>query len=235
MADTRLELKRVSVSRDGNRILDEISLQVQAGENLTVLGPSGCGKTTLLRLLNRLDEPSNGTIFLDGRDVRTYEVMELRRLVGMVFQTSTMFDGTVEANITFGPRIRGDAVEARELLDLVGLDPGMLERPADRLSVGEKQRVELARVLANRPEVLLLDEPTSGLDVASASRVLGLFEDLSRRLGVTVVFVTHVLEQAERLADRVGLLVNGRLESLTTRSAFFARDRGELERLFHTE
>jgi putative ABC transport system ATP-binding protein len=227
-----LELRDVGLSRNGSPILSGVSLKVRAGENLTILGPSGSGKTSLLRLMNRLEDADEGAIRLGGRDIRTLDPIGLRRSVGIVFQTPVMLDGTVADNIGYGPTLAGIRCEPSALMETVGLEPALLERPAERLSVGQKQRVELARALANGPELLLLDEPTSGLDVGSAGRILDLITELQRSLSLTVVFVTHLLDQAERLADRVGLLVRGELDRLQPRDQFFSQDRAELHGLF---
>jgi len=227
-----LELKDVGLSRHGIRILTGVSLQVRTGENLTILGPSGSGKTSLLRLINRLEDADEGTILLGGRDIRDLDPVILRRRVGIVFQTPVMLHGTVADNIGYGPALAGNGCNPAGLLETVGLKPDLLARPAERLSVGQKQRVELARALANEPDFLLLDEPTSGLDVGSAERILGLIAELQERLHLTVVFVTHLLDQAERLADRVGLLVQGKLERLQPRDRFFDRNSNELHALF---
>ena len=229
---TVLELHAVRVTRDGQAILDGIDLAVGAGENLTVLGPSGSGKTTLLRLCNRLDDPDAGAVLFQGRDVREWDPIELRRRVGLVSQTPTMFEGTVEENVRYGPGLVGRDCDPRALLGLVGLPAELLKRPAARLSVGQQQRVALARFLANEPELLLLDEPTSGLDVAAAGLVLELLVRLRHRLGLTVVYITHVLEQAAVFADRVALLHGRRIAWVEDRTAFQARDRAALQRLF---
>ncbi|HUH63435.1 MAG TPA: ATP-binding cassette domain-containing protein, partial [Terracidiphilus sp.] len=147
-------------------IVKDISLAVQRGELLGVVGPSGCGKSSFLRLLNRLDEPTTGTVFLEGQDYRQIGPRELRRRVGMVTQRPFLFSGDIESNLRFGPSQRGETLSDAEvagLLDRVGL-PGFASRNVANLSGGEQQRVSLARALANKPEVLLLDEPTSALD-----------------------------------------------------------------------
>ncbi len=147
-------------------VVTDISLDVYHGEMLGIVGPSGSGKSSLLRLLNRLDEPTNGTVFLDGQDYRQFSPRELRRRVGMVTQRPFLFPGSVAGNILFGPSQRGEVVadeDIAQLLERVGL-PGFAGREVTNLSGGEQQRVSLARALANRPQILLLDEPTSALD-----------------------------------------------------------------------
>ena len=188
----------MAVHGDEGAIVAGFSACVPA-EGLTALtGPSGAGKTTLLRLLNRLDDPDAGQVLLDGRDVRSYEVLELRRRVQFVGQVPVPFPGTVADNLGVDHAVADDGAE---LLTRVGLTPSLLDRRADALSVGEAQRMCLARALARRPECLLLDEPTSALDAGAKAGV----EELVRALaddGLTVVMVTHDARQAE-LADRI--------------------------------
>src|SRR5215472_10866895 len=147
-------------------IVHDVSLSVQRGELLGLVGPSGSGKSSLLRLLNRLDEPTSGTVFLEGQDYRQIPPRELRRRVGMVTQRPFLFPGDIASNLRFGPLQRGESLPDNEiagLLERVGL-AGFAGRNVANLSGGEQQRVSLARALANRPEILLLDEPTSALD-----------------------------------------------------------------------
>jgi putative ABC transport system ATP-binding protein len=228
----RLEFRDVSHRRGGRVVLHDVSFRVAPGECFTILGPSGSGKTSLLRLCNRLDDPATGEILLDGKLLTVLDPVQVRRRVGMVFQTPVMLDGTVADNIAYGATLAGRGISPTVLLKQVGLNPDLASRNAAELSLGQQQRVELARVLANEPEILLLDEPTSGLDIASSRRILELISALRQDLGITIIFVTHLLEQAERLADRVGLLVDGRLGRITGKSAFFSGSRAELERLF---
>jgi putative ABC transport system ATP-binding protein len=168
------------------------SAAIPPGRLTVVVGPSGAGKTTLLRLLNRLDDPDGGAVLFAGRDVRSYDVLDLRRRVQLVGQVPVTFPGTVADNIG------GDT---GALLARVGLSPALAGREADRLSVGEAQRMCLARSLALRPEVLALDEPTSALDTTSKSGVEALIADLAAE-GLTVVMVTHDPRHAD-LADHV--------------------------------
>jgi ABC-type sulfate/molybdate transport systems ATPase subunit len=194
-------------------LVDDISVQIRAGEVLAVVGPSGAGKSSFLRLLNRLDEPTVGTVFLEGVDYRLIPPRELRRRVGMVTQRAFLFPGTVYQNVGFGPRQRGEVISearAEELLARVGLSK-YADRDVANLSGGEAQRVSLARALANSPVVLLLDEPTSALDDEAKSQVEGLIGDIIRDAGLTCVMVTHDLAQATRMATRVMVLQAGRV------------------------
>lgn len=197
----------------GDKLLvEDASFSLACGEILAIVGPSGSGKTSLLRLLNRLDEPTAGTVYLEGTDYRNLLAREVRRKVGMVTQRAFLFPGSVAANIAFGPAQRDEELNRSEidrLLTNVGL-PGYAERDVANLSGGEAQRVSLARSLANRPLVLLLDEPTSALDVTSKSAVETLIHDVVRQSQLTCVMVTHDTQQARRFADRALVLEQGR-------------------------
>lgn len=192
----RFEYVDVRVDGDDGPIVSGFSARIPAEGLTAIVGPSGAGKTTLLRLLNRLDDPDGGAVLLDGADVRSYDVLALRRRVQFVGQVPVTFPGTAAANLGGA----GDD-EAAALLGRVGLSPTLLTREADRLSVGEAQRMCLARALALRPQVLALDEPTAALDAASKDEVERLVRSLADD-GLTVVMVTHDQRQA-RLADRV--------------------------------
>jgi putative ABC transport system ATP-binding protein len=193
----RFEFRDVRVEGDSGPIVDRFSARIPADGLTAMVGPSGAGKTTLLRLLNRLDDPDGGEVLLDGRDVRSYDVLDLRRRVQHVGQVPVTFPGTVAAQV--GPPHLD--VDVDELLARVGLDPGLGAREADRLSVGEAQRMCLARALARHPQCLLLDEPTSALDTTSKGGVEALIRSLADE-GLTVVMVTHDPRQARELADR---------------------------------
>src|SRR3989442_11892869 len=161
-----LETDHLSHIVSGKRLVDDITVRVQKGEVLAIVGPSGSGKSSFLRLLNRLDEPTSGTVFLQGIDYRQIPPRELRRKIGMVTQRPFLFPGTVAANLCFGPLQRSETLPDNNielLLRQVGL-PGYAQRGVANLSGGEAQRVSLARALANSPVVLLMDEPTSALD-----------------------------------------------------------------------
>jgi putative ABC transport system ATP-binding protein len=190
-------------------VLRGLDLGIDQGAT-AVLGPSGSGKSTLLRLLNRLADPDEGAVRFHGRDVRSEDVLELRRRACLVPQLPAPLPGSVAANVAYGPSLRGREVDAARMLELAGLDEAFLEREAARLSVGEQQRVMLARALALEPEVMLLDEPTSALDEAAREAVERTLKELRERLGVSMLVVTHDRGQAERLADRIVELRDGR-------------------------
>jgi putative ABC transport system ATP-binding protein len=197
-------------------LVSDISIEVQPGEILAVVGPSGAGKSSLLRLLNRLDEPTAGAVLLNGQDYRKIAPRELRRRVGMVMQMPYLFPGTVAANIAFGPRQRGETMVPKAiaaLLERVGL-PGYQDRDVGNLSGGEAQRVSVARTLANAPEGLLLDEPTSALDDASARGIEDLVLDIVKERSMTCVIVTHNMLAAARIAARTMLIEAGKLAAI---------------------
>ncbi|WP_245475592.1 phosphate ABC transporter ATP-binding protein [Bradyrhizobium sp. Leo170] len=211
-----LETRHLSRSVGQRLLVNDISVQVSAGEILAVVGASGAGKSSFLRLLNRLDEPTAGTVLLTSADYRSIAPQELRRRVGMVMQTAFLFPGTISANIAFGPRQRGEVMpppQIATLLERVGLS-GFADRDVGNLSGGEAQRVALARTLANAPEVLLLDEPTSALDEASVRGVEELILGIIRERRMACVIVTHNREQAIRLADRTMIMEAGRLVAI---------------------
>ncbi len=197
----------------GKPIINDVSFTVARGEVVVIFGPSGSGKTSLLRLINRLDEPTQGTVLLEGRDYREIPPRELRRRVGMVMQQPYLFPGSVADNIRFGPRQWGHELpleEIERLLAQVGL-AGYASRDVSQLSGGEAQRVALARTLANEPDVLLLDEPTSALDENSKAEVESLIQRIIRQRGLTCLWVTHDVDQVVRMADRVIILEKGRV------------------------
>jgi putative ABC transport system ATP-binding protein len=198
---------------NGKTIVDDISIEVLRRDVLAIVGPSGAGKSSFLRLLNRLDEPTSGTFYLEGTDMRQILPRELRRRVGTVMQTAFLFPGTVAENIRFGPSQQGRKISSeriRQLLEQVRLG-GYEERAASTLSGGEAQRVSLARALANEPTVLLMDEPTSALDDSVKLEVETLIYDVVRRSGLTCLIVTHDTAQAARMANRVLAMRAGKL------------------------
>ncbi len=208
------------VKKFGNfRAVDQLSLDIRAGEFFALLGPSGCGKTTLLRMLAGFESPDEGRILLAGKDIG--EVLPHERPVNMMFQNYALFPHlSVRDNIAFGLRRAGmarDAVDTRvaEMVALVRLD-GLEKRKPDQLSGGQKQRVALARSLARRPQVLLLDEPLAALDKKLRQSTQAELMELQRRLGMTFIIVTHDQEEAMTVASRIGVMDAGRLDQVAT-------------------
>jgi putative ABC transport system ATP-binding protein len=205
-------LRDVTYRRGGRIVLS--ALTVDFGEGMTALvGPSGAGKSTLLRLLNRLADPDSGTIHYRGRDVRDYGVLDLRRKVALVPQLPALLPGSVAENVGYGPRLCERQCDVNTVLALAGLDSTFAQRAARQLSVGEQQRVMLARALALEPAVLLLDEPTAALDEGSRDAVERTLLALHARLSAALIVVTHDRAQARRLGDRVLVLDDGRIQA----------------------
>ena len=204
------EVREVTLERAGARVLDGLDASIPEGSSCLV-GPSGSGKSTILRLLNRLADPARGTVAYRGTDVRERDPRELRREVCLVPQLPALVAGSVAANVEFAASFAGLNPDVAQLLRLSGLDPGFADRASDRLSVGEQQRVMLARALALEPRVLLLDEPTSALDETARDAVEATLAELRRRLDLSLVVVTHDPAQARRLADWIVRVEGGRM------------------------
>ena len=211
-----LRTEHLSRVVDGHALVDDVSMDVGRGDVLAIVGPSGSGKSSFLRMLNRLDEPTSGRVYLDGRDTREIRPRILRQRVGMVMQSANLFPGSVADNIRYGPAQRGETMPAdrvEALLEQVGL-AGYGSRDVSYLSGGEAQRVSVARTLANGPDVLLLDEPTSALDDASEQEVEALLCRIMAHDDLTCLMVTHDMAQAARMANRVMVMAEGRLDAI---------------------
>ena len=206
-----LTVENISLVKE-KHILKNVSFELARGEILVLLGPSGAGKTSLLRCLNRLDSLDSGNVFLDGTDTRALPVTELRRRIGLIFQAPALIPGTVKKNVCAGPRLAGRDISdeaCRSLLSQVGLKSEYCGRNVEILSLGERQRVALAQVLANEPDILLLDEPTSALDPTATLVVEALIQSLHNKLNTAMVLVTHNLEQAKRFNAHTLVLADG--------------------------
>jgi len=199
--------------------LDRIDLTIPDGDVFGIIGLSGAGKSTLVRCINLLEMPSNGEIFIDGIPVTTLkkkELLELRRTIGMVFQKfNLLMQRTVAENVEFPMEISGKSKTERkkralELLELVGLEDKAESYPA-QLSGGQQQRVSIARALANDPSFLLCDEPTSALDTLTTNSILRLLRDINRKLGVTMVVITHEISVVEKICSKVAIIDGGRI------------------------
>jgi putative ABC transport system ATP-binding protein len=211
--ETVLETENLTREIPGKVLVNGISLRVERGEFLAIVGPSGAGKSSFLRLINRLDEPTGGSVYLDGREYREFPPRQLRRKVGMMMQSAYLFPGTVADNLSFGPRQHGELLSPsgiEALLEQVGL-AGFPGREVSSLSGGEAQRVSLARTLANKPEVLLLDEPTASLDERAEREIETLLTSILAEHRLTALMVTHDSAQAVRIANRAILIDAGRL------------------------
>jgi osmoprotectant transport system ATP-binding protein len=222
-----LSFRDVSYRVAGRSILERLTLDVELGETVVLLGRSGSGKTTALRLINRLLEPTTGTIFLDGRDTRTVDAIELRRGIGYVIQEFGLLPHwTVEQNIALVPRLLGWPVvkrkqKAGELLEQVGLSEEVGARHPHELSGGQRQRVAVARALAAGARLLLFDEPFGALDPVTRHGMQQQFLELRGRYQVASVFVTHDLMEALAIGTKIAVLDQGKLEALVTPDEFF--------------
>ncbi|KAL2462249.1 ABC transporter I family member 17 [Abeliophyllum distichum] len=213
--DSKIQVRDLSkVSDKDVSILSKVNVDIPKGVIMGIIGPSGSGKSTFLRALNRLWEPPSGSVFLDGVDICDLDVLNVRRKVGMLFQLPALFEGTVADNVRYGPQLKGKKLtdnEVYKLLALADLDSSFFSKPGGELSVGQAQRVALARTLANEPEVLLLDEPTSALDPVATQNIEDVLVKLKKDRGITIIIVSHSIKQIQRIADVVCLLANGEI------------------------
>jgi osmoprotectant transport system ATP-binding protein len=225
MTDTMINLERVSKTfgNSGEPAVKELSLEIQDGETVVLVGPSGCGKTTTMKMINRLIEPTSGTILLDGDNVLKQDAVELRRRIGYVIQSiGLMPHRTIKQNIETVPKLLhweqariGNRVE--ELCAILELDRGLLKRYPSELSGGQRQRVGVARALAADPPVMLMDEPFGAVDPIVRGRLQDQFLDIQQRLQKTIVFVTHDIDEAIKMSDRIAILnIGGVLEQYAT-------------------
>ncbi|HZT75413.1 MAG TPA: ATP-binding cassette domain-containing protein [Vicinamibacterales bacterium] len=239
MPEPAIEFRDVSFARPGGRtVLDRFSLAIDAGVVFALVGRSGAGKTTILKLINRLLLPERGSVVVEGRDTREWDAIELRRRVGYVLQDVGLFPHlTVRANVGIVPELERwprERIDARadELLDLVGLPTTQFAaRWPDELSGGQRQRVGVARALAADPPVLLMDEPFGALDPLTRSELHAEFRRIQERLHKTVIIVTHDMGEAFALADRIGVLEDGRLVASGTPADIAASADASVRRL----
>ncbi len=223
----------------GPRVLDGFDLTIRRGETTILIGPSGCGKTSALKLINRLHEADAGSVTVAGRDVRAWDPFQLRRGIGYVIQESGLFPHVdVARNVETVPRLLGWDVRRRaertdELLRLVGLDPALhLHKLPHELSGGQRQRVGVARALAADPPIVLMDEPFSALDPITRARLQEDFGALARKLGKTIILVTHDILEAFRLGTRIALMKSGRVHQMGTAADLRERPADDFVREF---
>ncbi len=217
MADASplLSFRNVSRSYGDVQAVCETSSEIARGEFVALVGASGSGKSTLLKTVNRLVEPSDGRVLIDGSDVAELPPAQLRRMVGYVFQGIGLFPHmNVAENVAIGPRLAGETLtreRVAELLELVDLEPDMTARMPDELSGGQRQRVGVARALADNPKILLMDEPFGALDTHTSDALGDRVRALHDRLGITTIMVTHDMAEALLLVDRVLVMSEGRI------------------------
>lgn len=235
---SKLSIQNLALRRGGKTVLRDINLEVAAGELLVVIGPSGSGKTSLLRCINRLNDIAAGSIMLDGVSIYDMPVTELRRKVGMIFQKTDAFAGSLAENIAYGAALQGRQISRERILELMrraSLNVELVDQSAGALSGGQEQRLALARALALDPTLLLLDEPTSSLDPIATGRVETSLLRLRRETGATMIWVSHSIEQARRIGSRVLLLDAGRVLRVDTVQAMLDPQSGDKRALAFAE
>ncbi|MFC5605049.1 betaine/proline/choline family ABC transporter ATP-binding protein [Sporosarcina koreensis] len=219
-----LKFENVSkVYEDGFKAVDSVSFEIPEGELLVLIGPSGSGKSTTMKMINRMQPHTSGKISINGKDNKSYVASELRRGIGYVIQQIGLFPHyTIEKNIAIVPELNGwspDKIRTRvtELLELVGLDPEIYaSRYPKELSGGQQQRVGIARALASDPEIILMDEPFSALDPITREQLQGELISLQKKLNKTIIFVTHDMDEALKMGDRIAIMKDGKLLQLDT-------------------
>lgn len=235
-----IHLQNVSKRFADVTVLDQVSLQVNNGEMLGIIGHSGAGKSTMLRMINGLEQPSEGQILIQGKDIASLEPSELRKLrskIGMIFQHfHLLWSRTVFENVAFPLQIAGMKkqeikVRVTELLERVGLSNKRNMYPS-QLSGGQKQRVGIARALANKPEIVLCDEATSALDPATTDSILGLIQEINRETGITFVFITHEMSVVKKVCNQVAVLEAGKIVEDGPVSQVFAHPKHEVTKSF---
>jgi ABC-type phosphate transport system ATPase subunit len=206
-----ISIKNLKKKLDGKEILKGINLNVNKGDILALVGPSGSGKSTLLRCINRLIEPNEGNIYFNDQNIKEISPQKLRRNIVLVHQESVMLPGSVFDNVSYGPSLIGEVDKSHliKCIEDAGLSEDFLTKNAEKLSGGEKKRVAIARALALKPSVLLLDEPTSGVDPKKIKTVENNIISFSKKRKLTVLWVTHNIDQAIRISNCVANLKNG--------------------------
>lgn len=212
------ELEFIHVSKEFKnknetiQVLKGINGKIQKGTITTIIGPSGSGKSTILSLCNLLSTPTEGEIFIRGKEIREWDVQKLRCYVGIAFQSAPLIKGSALDNLILPAKLHGRTLEQpKKYMEYVGLSEDLLDRPAKELSGGQRQRLSLARTLVNDPSILLLDEVTSALDSISSHEVEELIKKLNHEHGTTILWVTHDLDQAKRVGDQTWLVLDGKL------------------------
>ncbi len=219
-----IEFKNITKSYNANeKIIDDLSLEIDEGEFVTILGPSGCGKTTLLKMVNKLHEPDSGTIMVDGKPTKEWDAIDLRRSIGYVIQQIGLLPHlTVEENIVFVLTLQKEDKKVKHeraeyLIDLVGMDTSYLSRYPRQLSGGQNQRVGVARALAAEPAIVLMDEPFGAVDEIARTLLQDEMICIQEKLKKTILFVTHDIQEAIKLGTKIVLINNGKIEQIGTK------------------
>ena len=229
-------IENVCMAFGKKEVLKNINLSIRRSEIFALIGPSGAGKTTLLRILNLFEKPVCGTLSFNGISLDAGKTGSLRRRMSLLFQTPAVFNGSVFDNVVYGLKVRGFDKMARgkkveEALDTVGL-PGMGKEKARMLSGGEAKRMAFARAIVYDPEILLLDEPTSNLDPANVANIEEIIKRIRDERGTTILIATHNIPQVRRIADRVGVLLNGELIEVNSKEGIFTAPEDERSAAF---
>ena len=225
-----IEYKHVALRYTDTDILKDVNLRIEDGEFMVLVGPSGSGKTTMLKMINRLLEPTDGNIYMDGKRIKDYDERELRLSTGYVLQAIALFPNlTVAENIALIPEMKGwdkerVASKTVELLEKVGLPASdYADRKPHELSGGEQQRIGIVRAIIAEPKILLMDEPFSALDAISRKQLQALTKDLHKEFGMTTVFVTHDTDEALKLGDRIAVLQEGEIVQVADSKTILAQ------------
>ena len=225
-----IEYKNVVLRYTEKDILKDVNLRIEDGEFMVLVGPSGSGKTTMLKMINRLLEPTDGNIYMNGKRIKDYELRELRLSTGYVLQKIALFPNlTVAENIALIPEMKGWTKEqivskTEELLDKVGLPATeYANRKPSELSGGEQQRIGIVRAIIAEPKILLMDEPFSALDAISRKQLQALTKDLHKEFGMTTIFVTHDTDEALKLGDRIAVLQEGEIVQVADSETILAQ------------
>lgn len=225
-----IEYKHVALRYTDKNILKDVNLHIEDGEFMVLVGPSGSGKTTMIKMINRLLEPTDGNIYMDEKRIKDYDERELRLSTGYVLQAIALFPNlTVAENIALIPEMKGwgkerVASKTVELLEKVGLPASdYADRKPHELSGGEQQRVGIVRAMIGEPKILLMDEPFSALDAISRKQLQALTKDLHKEFGMTTIFVTHDTDEALKLGDRIAVLEEGEIVQVADSKTILAQ------------
>lgn len=213
-----IEMRNIKKTYDNKNIIKDLSLNINKGEFITVIGSSGCGKTTMLKMINGLNTPNDGDIFINGNNIKNENIIELRRKIGYSIQGSALFPHmTIEKNIAYVPNLINNKNKEKtkksvlELIKTVGLEESILTRYPEQLSGGQQQRVGIARALAAQPEILLMDEPFGAVDEITRKQLQEEIVRIHKELGVTIIFITHDIKEALNLGTRVLVMDKGEI------------------------